>query len=298
MTTRHLRRRFAGAALALGLTAGLTTPLVGPASAESPPAPACGAGATPNAKWVQYVYGKILNRCAEPSAEAHWAGLVTSGKAKRVEVSRRIDLSYENLSLNNVIPIYEETVGRTPNAVEITHWVKEIRLGQEDARLSSLLMASQEFYVNQEFPDPCGFQEEGEALRKQTAAVTVELNQEEIWVYNAFCSTYDREPSPEELTDSLAAIGAPSSTPAKRFAFLYALKRSPENAGSWVGGVYGYGLERGPSDAEIGVGIPYLINVLKWRTFELFTRVLASDEAFAKAQQPPAPLLRRGLPIG
>lgn len=293
MTTNSVRRRFAGAALGLGLMAGLTTPLAAPAAAAGP----CGAGASANAKWVQYVYGKILNRCAEPSAEAHWAGLISSGLAKRSDISRRIDMSDENLSRNNVIPIYQDTVGRTPDAQEIAHWVASMRVSQEDARLASLLMASDEFYVHQSFPDPCGFNPGAAARKANVTAVT--HTPDETWVYNAYCSSLDRVPTADELAAGLTAIGSPS-TADKRYTLIHALKYSEENAASWVGGVYGYGLERNPSDLEIGVGIPYLINVLKWHTFELFTRVLASDEAFAHAQlppmpPPPAPALRASL---
>ena len=285
---RRLRGVVAAAACAAAVAAG-AGPLASGAAA-APTSKACGAGATPDAKYVQYVYGNILGHCATASQEKSATTKLAHGY-KRSDFVNGVDQSDENLINNNVVPLYGAFLGRGPTKTEQAKWVTQIRTHREDAEFISTLTASDEFFAKVlEKPDACAAGPEGAAApAASTAPVTGDVQAQRLyWLHEVYCTSLDRPPTDAEIAQASAFLDTKKWAQSIRYVELMRLKHSQENAVGWIYGIYFASVGRPPSDAELGQWVSYLTSRKGgWRTFELYCKFLAGDEAYALAQNPP-----------
>ena len=267
--TRRRLAGVAGAILAVGLLAG---PLSTTAGASTAPEPSQGAPTvvcpategTP--RFVRFIYLNILFRCPDTASMDYWVGRIDGGLS-RSRFAELVDLSSENLTLNNVFPLYGDILGREPSIVELQAGVDSIRTHQADSRLIAELASSDEFF---NALDP-GMQDRGD-----------------FWLTTAYQSILDRDPDPAGFDFYRALMGTPS-TATGRLKVARAMELSPENNGGWIFGVYFAGLNRPPDNAGFGYWSEWLTVTAPYRTFKMWTLVLSSDEGYARAQTQPNP---------
>jgi hypothetical protein len=185
----------------------------------------------------------------------------------RWEFAEAIDMSEENVVHNNVVPIFQEILGRAPSATELATWSASIRTNHADAGFIATLGSSDEAYA------------------KLTGDPTAK---DQAWLVQAYNAILDRNPDAPGRAYYSSMLGAGGSTSATRLRVATALEYSAENAADWTGAVYGAAFGRGP-DAGIGFWIGWLMGPGHWQTFRMWTHFLASDEGYALAQTQPNP---------
>jgi hypothetical protein len=262
---RALRR-----AVLLALTLLLLVPLAAAPASAAPvapaqPSPACPEGSTPDARWVQFTYQAILRRCADPAGLAHWTAKLAGG-ASRASVSDAIDMSTENLGKNNVDPLYRFTLGRAPTAAERAAGIADLRARHANDHLTARLMASDEGYAREGVG--------ATPLERDTAWIT--------WAYNRIL---DRAPDPLGLRNYLGYFASTGSTAAQRFKVAMGLERSRSNALSWTRAAMAEALGRQPDPTGVAFWSQWLTGPRgRWQTFRMWTLLLASNEAYRRAQ--------------
>ncbi|WP_426573841.1 DUF4214 domain-containing protein [Aquihabitans sp. McL0605] len=250
-------------------------PLATAASAAPPPvranvtdAPICPA-ATPNGRFVRWIYLQILNRCPDASGASYWTAKLDKG-TDRWAFARQIDYSDENIYKNNVDGLYSDLLGRTPTADEAAAGAASIRSTEGDANLIAHLASSDEFYAT---------------MQGATAA-----DRDQAWLNFAYNGIVDRDPDVQGRAHYTAVLASPS-TEATRHKVAMSLEHSAENAGGWTTAVYFAGLNRPPDPSGFAHWKNWLLTT-GFRTFRMWTGILSSDEAnrFAQTQpNPPAP---------
>lgn len=276
-TRRRLRAGVGALGLAAVVAAGSLLP-GGGASAQEPqptattitgPQTVCPA-AEGDARWVRFVYLNILFRCPDQAGLDHWLAKLDAG-TPRSKVAEAIDLSTENLVNNNIVEIYRGILERDPSEQELAAGVAHIRKHQEDGQIIARLIASDEFYEL--------FYDE---LAPSDGA------RDDAWLDTAYNMILDRSPDSAGAAYFGAILGSPS-TEASRFRVASLLERSGENAQGWTFGVYFAGLNRPPDEAGFAYWSQWLRGPGQWRTFKMWTTVLSSNEAYARAQTQPNP---------
>lgn len=248
----------------------LATSVAAPASASpqgvaAPAASRCPAGTTTDARWVQFAYQELLDRCADPAGLAHWTAKLAGG-ASRASVADAIDMSTENLGKNNVDPLYRFTVGRAPTPAERAAGIADLRRRHANDHLTATLMASDEGYAREGVG--------ASPLERDTAWVT--------WAYNRIL---DREPDPLGLRNYLGYFSSGGSTAAQRYKVAMGLERSRPNVLSWVRASMAEALGRQPDPVGVSFWSHWLVGPQgRWQTFRMWTMLLASNEAYRRAQ--------------
>jgi len=218
-----------------------------------------------NARFVRFVYIKILERCPEPAAVAYFTKRLDAGLT-RFNFTETIDMSTENLVNNNVVGLYQDILGRAPDANELASGIAFLRKNHQDGPLIAGLLSSDEAYGH-------------------IAGATAEAR-DKAWLKLAFESIVETAPTAGQQAQWLHAFGA-GSTRAKRLGVAMALEHSPANATSWTFGVYGAGLGRGAQPSELAFWARWLNGRGSWQTFRMWTNVLSSNEGYALAQTEP-----------
>lgn len=257
------------AALTLVLLTTVAVAGAGPAGAEDPPtAPVptttCSV-AEGNARFVRFVYLQILSRCPEETALAYFTTRLDGGLT-RFNFTETIDMSNENLGANNVIPLYKSILGRAPTDAELAAGKAFIRKNHQDGGLIAKLLSSDEHYA--------------------TVRATTKAARDRAWLDAAYQAIVEAPPTPAEVAKWTALFGA-GSTVSKRTYVANVLEQSPPNATSWTFGVYGAGLNRGATPAELAFWARWLNGRGHWQTFRMWTNVLSSHEAYELAQTQP-----------
>jgi hypothetical protein len=276
MHTPLTRRRRAIGTLGLALTLGLAAtlgPLAVPGGAQSvttldPPPTVCPAEEG-NARFVRFIYLNILFRCPSQADITYWTGRLDGGLG-RGTFALQVDMSDENLVLNNVVPLYVGILGRDPSASELTAGVAHIRQYRWDGLLIAELAASDEYY---------------DALEADPGS---ELTKDQQWLDQMFQNILDR-PVDEASLEYYTALMGEQSTQAVRHRITRTLERSSEGTFGWIFGVYFAGLNRPPADGDIAFWNQWLLGAGQWRAFQMWTSVLSSPEGYARAQTQPSP---------
>ncbi|QYG92107.1 DUF4214 domain-containing protein [Iamia sp. SCSIO 61187] len=284
------RRRAAGVvALGLALVLALAVgPLAGPSGAVDRPAeqvttldppPVVCPAEEGNARFVRFIYLNILFRCPEQSGLEYWTRRLDAGYS-RGQFAKFVDLSQENLVHNNVVELYRSLLERDPTEAELAAGVDHIRRFQADGQLIADILASDEFYA--------AFAVDPESERTK----------DEQWLDQMYQFILDREVDPGALEFWIGRMGDPSTQASRQRVTRY-LERAPEATIGWIFGVYFAGLNRPPSDSDIAFWQDWLLGpVGKWRTFHMWTSVLASSEGYARAQTQPSPEQLTATPEG
>lgn len=270
---RSRRASIAFAVASLALVAALGVAPAGPAGAAGATAatptgaaPSCPAAAG-NARFVRFAYLELLGRCPDARGAAYWTAQLDRGTS-RWRVADALDLSTENLGRNNVDQLYDEILGRAPTAAERTRWIDHIRAQREDAVPTATLIASDE------------------AFARHTTGPTG-ADRERQWLDYAYGRVLDRAADPAGLVGYGDWLSDGGGTAAERYRVAMALERSPANAGSWVRATMAEALGRPGDPAGVAYWTRWLRGSGGWRTFELWTRQLSSDEAYRRAQTQP-----------
>lgn len=230
--------------------------LAQPASAGGPPPPlVCPSAGSVTGNYVNYVYKKILFRCADAGGLAYWTALLDGGLPDR-SFTALVDMSDENLVVNNVDVLYDEILERAPTPAERSGAVSNIRASATDAALVSVLYASDEFFNGKKEPIS-----------------------DEQWIAIAYNKILDRDPDGGGAAYYLATFGADGSDFFERFRVAFAMERSDENAQSWIVEVHLGALQRYPTGNERFGSLAYLKGPGNWATFRLWTDTLGSPEA-------------------
>lgn len=261
------RRRGVGFAIASCLL--VVAALVGPLSAgagAAPDAPICPA-TSGNARFVRYIYLNILERCPGEAAAKFWTDKLDAG-GLRWGFTESIDMSNENLVTKNVVPLYQEVLGRAPTGEELAAGVARIRKDHNDGPLVSSLFASDEAYA------------------KVPGATPVAKDQ--AWLKEAFKNVLERAPHAYEVTKYTGVLGTSGSTADTRYRVALRLELSNANMADWTGAAVGAALHRAPTDADFGRWYGWLLSHDR-QTFRLWTQVLSTPEAYALAQTQPNP---------
>lgn len=280
MHVRSTRRRGLGVASLLAAIASVVVLVaVGPTPASArtrgdeatpvdttPPVDTTCHVAEGNARFVRFVFVKILERCPEPAALEYYTKRLDAGLT-RFNFAETVDMSHENLVDHNIVGIYQGVLGRPPTSAEIAAGINYFRANHEDGTLLARLFSSEEAYGK--------------------LAPTTKMAKDAEWLKQAFTNIVDRPPTSAEQSRWMAYFGPSGSTVARRFYLASQLERSEENATSWIFGVYGAGLGRGAQGSEIGFWTNWLMGRGKWQTFRMWTNVLSSPEAYRLAQTEP-----------
>jgi len=258
--------RFGTAVAGLALVAACCGAVTaGPVAAAPAVPPTTCPSASGNAAFVRYLYMTILNRCPDAGA-APWVTALDHGLA-RATFTDQVDMSRENLAENNVKPLYESVLGRAPTSAELTAGERLIQRTRGDANLIATLASSAEFYATVPGAD----------------AAARDAN----WLSIAVNNILDRTPADSGPTTYWGMkLGIPS-TAASRYRVAMGLEHSNENAESWVGGIYFVALQRNARPDRFAYWVAYLQGPGHWQTFRLFTRFLATAEAYDLAQTNP-----------
>jgi len=263
---RPLARRTVAAAVILLASAFAAIADAAPAQAR-PTAGACAVPETANGRYVVFVYDAILRRCPDASGLRYWEGRLDAGLS-RWSFAEALDTSTENLGRNNVDGMYRGLLGRAPTPGERSYWINHLRQAHANAVPIAALIASDEGY------------------RLHTAAIDpVERDRE--WLAFAYNRILDRAPDPAGEAHYLRQFSAAGSTRAQRSAVAMSLEHSAANARSWVLATMTGALDRTPDPAGIRYWTTWLTGPGRWQTFRLWTRLLASDEAYRRAQRAP-----------
>jgi hypothetical protein len=225
---------------------------------------ACTVAPTANGRYVAFLYGEILGRCPDAAAAQFWTARLDGG-ATRWSVAEALDTSTENLGRNNVDGLYQGLLGRAPTAGERSHWIDFLRKAHANAVPTAALLASEEGY------------------RLHTSAATTAKRDEE-WLAYAYNRILDRAPDPQGAAHYLRKFGSKGSTSATRNAVAMSLELSSSNARSWVRAAMTEALGRTPDAAGVRYWTGWLTGRGGWRTFQLWTHLLSSDEAYRRAQ--------------
>jgi hypothetical protein len=219
--------------------------------------------ATPNQRYVTFLFDEILHRCPDVRAAAYWTARLDGG-ASRWSVAEAIDTSTENLGRNNVDGLYQGLLGRPPTATERDAWIRYLRAAHENAVPTAMLLSSAEGYA-----------------RHTTATIAAERDVE--WLTVAYNRILDRAPDPKGLAFYLRKLGPGASTQATRFTVAMSLEHSAPNANSWVRAAMTEALGRTPDPAGVRSWTAWLTGPGRWQTFRLWTHLLSSDEAYRRA---------------
>lgn len=252
---RTSRRRWAALALSLCALAGSAV-LAQPATAgEAPPEPECPSVATPNGRYVQFIYSNILYRCPDAGGQVYWTNLLDGG-LPRAYFTSLVDMSDENLGQNNADELYDGILDRAPTAGERTAAMADIRARKSDAVVIATLASSDEYYDAQTMTD-------------------------EEWIADAYQSILDRDADAGGAAYYLGTFGADGSNATERFNVAIEMEYSAENAESWVTGIYYGSVQRPPSAGELALQIAWLRGPGGWQSFQLWSNMLATDAAYA-----------------
>ncbi len=264
MARPRIRRAALGALIAALLTFA-AVPLATSAGAQTTD-PICPA-APGNARFVRWIYLQILNRCPDVGGLAYWTAQLDGGNLGRGDMALIVDMSNENLVNNNVAPIYQQLLGRAPTQQELNDGVGDIRSHYTDTYLIARLAATDELY--------------------NMVPVGQGQTRDEAWLSFAYNGILDRNPDQAGMTHWLAVMGNPS-TQATRLQVSTALEFSGENAGDWVGAVYGAAFQRAPDPNGFAYWKGFLLNQ-GFQAFRMWTLFLSSNEAYTIAQNQPNP---------
>jgi hypothetical protein len=258
-----------GTALAVTSVGVATVPTAGAAPATKAVVTMCPAPAG-NKALVRYVYLNILNRCPSDKIRDDYAALLDSHALSRAQFTDRVDMSDENVNNNNVVTLYHNVLGRDPSAAELKAGAVSIRSTHGDANLIATLASSPDLYAHLA----------GTATQKDTAYLNLLLS-----------NVLDRTNPTSTLDSYYGRLLHSPSTRDDRYRVAMYMEHSPENATSWVLGVYGAALQSGPTSPA---AFAYWMNWLQgpaghWRTFRMYTLFLASSGAYARAQTNPNP---------
>lgn len=236
------------------------------AAAGAPAEATCTTVATPNGRFVTFLYEEILGRCPDAASARFWTARLDRG-ATRWSVAESLDTSDENLGRNNVDPLYQGLLGRAPTPGERAYWITQLRTAHANAGATAALLASQEGYE-----------------LHTSAATTAERDAE--WLAFAYNRILDRAPDPGGAAHYLRQFGAGGSTRATRTTVAMSLERSSSNARSWVRAAMTEALGRTPDAPGVRSWTAWLTGPGRWQTFRLWTHLLSSDEAYRRAQGP------------
>ncbi len=229
--------------------------------------PAVCPATTANGRFVRWIYLNILFRCPETDGAAFWVDQLDHGMPLRA-FAWLVDMSDENIFINNVNALYADLLNRAPSPVEAELGAENIRGNEGDARLIAELGSSDEFYSHIDGATP--------QLKDQA------------WLAFAYNAVLDRAPDTAGAAFFTGILGPNGSTEATRRQVAIALEFSSENAGGWIRGVYGAAFQRPPDDAGFAYWQNWLLTT-GFRTFRMWTEFLSSPEGWDKAQTQPDP---------
>lgn len=241
-----------------------------PPTTTPPPAP-CALQAPGNARYVAWVYQKVLYRCPDASGLAYWTAKLNSGMS-RFSFVVTIDNSDENIMGNNVAALYQGVLHRAPTQAEAAHWANKIRTERADGELFATLYASDAFW--------------------NSPAVKHDTDTFIAFLYKAVLDRVgDQSVADPQGFSFFRDILGPTPTEAQRFhvAFRY-FEQSTENAHDWVWASYQSGLGR-QADPTGGTFWTDWVLDHGFRTFDMCNALEASQEAYnnAQTQQNPPP---------
>jgi hypothetical protein len=252
---------------------GAGTAAAAPASTTTDP-PACTIQAAGNARYVAWVYQKIMYRCPDSGGLAFWTAQLNNGMS-RLAFTTALDNSQENIVKNNVVADFMTVLDRQPSHDEITQWAPKVISERGDADILATLYSSDEYWN--------ALPSEG-----RTAAFIATL-------YDKMLDRVgDQSVSdPQGFSFYMLVLGA-NPTEAQRYYVAYHyFERSTENAHDWVWAAYFAGFGR-PTDPSGGVFWTDWVLNNNFRTFDMWVNLLSSNEGYNDAQAnqnsvPPAP---------
>jgi hypothetical protein len=112
-------------------------------------------GTSPNAIYVENLYGLLLHRAADLGGGAFWVGQLNQGVSPSNLVIA-IESSYEYLS-NVVTGIYLHYLHRSPDPVGLSFWVGQLQHGETIEQVIQGFISSSEFYQVQGDNNNTGF---------------------------------------------------------------------------------------------------------------------------------------------
>ncbi len=239
-----------------------------PAAARRAPEEVSCPAAEGNARFVRFAYLEILERCPDRAGAAYRTAQLDAG-LPRSTVTDRLDMSEENLRGNNVVPLYQFLLGRPPTNGEVATGVADLRARHANDALTAKLLAS----------------DEGYALHSEGATP---LERDTSWLAWAYARILDRAPDPHGQAFFLGYFAPSGSTATQRAKVAMGLERSRSNALSWVRASLAEGLGRTPDRVGESYWLQWLTGPTgRWRTFRMWTLILASDEAYRRSQTQP-----------
>ena len=250
------------------LLAVLAVPATASARSAGEP-PTCPAGEG-NARFVRFIYLELLRRCPDPGGGAYWTGRLDAGLSPS-RFAEIVDMADENLVGNNVVPLYERFLGRQPTAQELADGVAMIRRYRGNARITALLLASEEGYQH----------------LTADAAPTTPAERDAAWLEVAYNRILDRASDPGGRAYYSRRFSPGGSTEAERLSIANDLEFSTDNARSWVLASRTEALGRPPDPTGTAFWITWLTGRGRWRTFTMWTTHLSSPEAYRYAQTQP-----------
>ncbi len=280
-STQSAGRRFRRAAMAIGCSAmfavvgagiALAAPVAGAASAApaADDTPACPIQPAGNARYLAWVYQKVLYRCPDQGGLDYWTNQLNNGRS-RASVVIAIDNSYENLYKNNVEALFKGVLQREPTQAEIDTWIPKFKTERADADLFATLYSSDAFWNSP-------------ALNADPATYVA-------FLYDAVLDRVgDQTVADPQGFGYYTSILGSAPTQAQRYTVAMDFESSTANMHDWVWASYQASLGRLP-DPSGGVYWTEWLLSHNEQTFDMCNRLEASQEAYndAQNQQNPPP---------
>jgi hypothetical protein len=96
-------------------------------------------------RFLNAVYGRVLNRSADEQGLASF-GPLTGSVAGRTQIVQQIEASPEAAQLA-VTTIYQDTLGRTPDAAGLAYWAGQLERGVSQTTVLAGVLGSDEFFA-------------------------------------------------------------------------------------------------------------------------------------------------------
>ncbi|HEV3344414.1 MAG TPA: DUF4214 domain-containing protein [Pirellulales bacterium] len=106
-----------------------------------------GAAGTPNQNWVQEVYRDLFGRQAELQGLEYWVAELTKGVSRGDVAHQMVQIaSFEEFQHDTVVALYQQYLGRAPDAGGEAYWTAYLYNGGTIEAMSQALVVSPEFY--------------------------------------------------------------------------------------------------------------------------------------------------------
>ena len=108
-----------------------------------------GTAGTPNENYIQEIYRDLFGRLAEPQGRDFWVAELSQGISRQQVAYQMVQIaSFEEFQHDTVAALYEQYLGRAPDAGGLASWSAYLYGGGTIEGMSQALVSSPEYWKN------------------------------------------------------------------------------------------------------------------------------------------------------